>query len=422
MRVYLNALKKRAKVAPVNVAIVGAGWFGRGLVREMVRWPALTPKLFVSRTIEKAVSALMDVGVQREDITLIKSNAELRNAMATDRYIVTSNIELMKDLKGFDLVFEATGDIEVGANTALWSIEQGINFVTVGAEMDATVGVILNEYAKKKNVIYSDSDGDQPGVLAKMIANAKMLGFKIVVAGNGKGFLNYHAVPDDIIKWVRPGHNPRKISSFTDGSKQGLELTVLSNATGLIPGVRGMYGPKVTKETLIEDYLAVIKQEGIVDYMMGTNCNFGMSVFVIAKREHDKTAESLEYYKMGSGPYYLFFQEHHLCEIEAPKSIVDAALFHMATIAPKGKFADVLTVAKKDLKAGTKLDGVGGYTVYGLIDRAEVVKQENLLPLGLSEYAVLRRDVTMDEPITYDMVDFPQDNVVLRLRREQDEL
>ncbi|MFC1763132.1 NAD(P)H-dependent oxidoreductase [Planctomycetota bacterium] len=422
MRAYLELLKKRQKESPINVAVIGAGWFGRGIIREMVRWPALKPKLVITRTIQKAVDAYLGVGVPREGIVRIHSAKELSREMLESKYIVSDNIEMIKEIPGIDVVFEATGDILVGAQAGIWAMEQGIHFVTVSAEMDATVGVSLNTIAKKQGVVYSDSDGDQPGVLNGMIANAKLLGFKIVVAGNGKGFLNYHAVAEDILQWVRPGHNPKKITSFTDGSKQSMELAVLSNATGLVPEIRGMHGPKITKETLIKDYLKVISHEGIVDYMMGINQNFGMSVFVIARRDHDLTSEALEYYKMGSGPYYLFFQEHHLCEIEAPKSLVDAVVFNIPTIAPKAQFADVLTMAKRDLKAGEKLDGIGGYTVYGLIDKAETAREENLLPIGLSEYAVLTRDVKIDEPITYDMVDFPEDNVVLQLRRQQDGL
>ena len=155
---------------------------------------------------------------------------------------------------------------------------------------------------------------------------------------------------------------------------------------------------------------------------MGININLGMTVFVIGKREGDFVSEALEYYRMGKGPYYLFFRDHHLCHFEAPKSIADAVLFNIPTIAPKAKVADVFAVAKKDLKKGEKLDGIGGYTVYGLIDRAEVVKEENLLPLGLAEYAVLKKDVAMDTPISCDMIDFPEDNLVLRLRREEREI
>jgi len=130
----------------------------------------------------------------------------------------------------------------------------------------------------------------------------------------------------------------------------------------------------------------------------------------------------MSYLKKGSGPYYLFFRDHHLCHIEAPRSIVDVVVCNCPTIAPSGHYADVFAVAKRDLKSGEKLDRVGEYTVYGLIERSKVTKAENLLPLGLTEYAVMTCDVNKDTPITYDMVEFPKDNLVLKLRKEQDDM
>jgi predicted homoserine dehydrogenase-like protein len=150
--------------------------------------------------------------------------------------------------------------------------------------------------------------------------------------------------------------------------------------------------------------------------------NQGAGVFVVSKREGDDVLRDMDYLKKGKGPYYLFFRDHHLCYFEAPKSIVDVALFNIPTIAQNEKVADSFAVAKRDLKAGRKLDGIGGYTIYGLIDRAEIVKEQNLLPIGLAEYAVLTCNVEKDMPITYDMIDFPEDNLVVKLRKEQDEL
>ena len=124
--------------------------------------------------------------------------------------------------------------------------------------------------------------------------------------------------------------------------------------------------------------------------------------------------------KKGDGPYYLFFRDHHLCYFEAPLSIYDVVLNGKATIAGKSKSADVLAVAKRDLPSGTSLDGIGGYDVYGVIDTANQVKEENLLPMGLVEYAQLTENVQKGTPISYDMVEFPEENLVIELRRQQD--
>ncbi|MFC1510466.1 NAD(P)H-dependent oxidoreductase, partial [Candidatus Omnitrophota bacterium] len=399
----------------------GAGWFGRGLVTELKTWPGLEPRILFDRTIEKAVNVYLAAGIPKEKIVVADSVLEMHQAVKKRKYVVSNRLELMNDLSSvIDVFFEATGNILAGAESALTVFKQKIHFVTVNAEMDATIGFALNKIAQEHGVIYSNSDGDQPGVLARMITEVKLMGFEIAAAGNGKGFLNYHATPEDIMPFVPKGGSPRKITSFTDGSKQSLEMVVLANGMGLTVDKRGMNGVKTTKADLVADVTKQLKKDGVVEYVMGRDVNLGMTVFVIGKRQADHASRDLEYLKMGKGPYYLFFRDYHLCYFESPKSIAEVALFNKPTIFPQSLQADVLTVAKKDLKAGEKLDGIGGYTVYGLIDCYETVKKEKLLPLGLAEYAVMKCNVSKDNPITYDMVDFPEDNLVLQLRKSQD--
>jgi predicted homoserine dehydrogenase-like protein len=423
MIAYNELLRKKSKKGLIKVAVVGAGWFGSGLVREIYRWPGIIPRLVIDKAVDKAALALIKSGVLKNEIIQVSSPQEYNSLPLNGHYVVSDNTEIIRYLKGIDVIYEATGDIELGAKTALWAIEQGIHFITVNAEMDGTVGYILSRFAKQKNIVYSNSDGDQPGVLATMINEIKLLGFDIVVAGNCKGFIDYHKTPADIKDWVREGHNPRRVTSFTDGTKQSLELTVLANASGLVPDKRGMHGPITSKEKLVDDFVKIISREGIVDYVMGINgINQGAGVFVVAKRDDKIVLKDMDYLKKGNGPYYLFFRDHHLCYFEAPKSIADAVLFNIPTIDPKSKVADTFAVAKRDLKRGEKLDGIGGYMVYGLIDRAEIIREQNLLPIGLSEHAILTRNVDRDIPISYDMVDFPKDNMVLELRKQEDNI
>lgn len=414
--------KREASGTPVNVAVMGAGWFGRGLTCELHRWPGLAPRILFDSNAEKAVDVYRRAGVPSNQITVVRSARELSQTVRDGKYIASDNTDLIAELPGIEIFFDATGNILAGARAAVNVIKQKIHFLTTSAELDATVGYILNKTARENGVVYSNSDGDQPGVLARMISEIKLMGFAIVVAGNGKGFLNYHAVPEDIMQFVPEGINPQKITSFTDGSKQSVELAVVANGMDLAVDKRGMHGVKTTKASLAEDITCRITQEGVVEYIMGRDVNLGMMVFVIGKRAEGYAAKDLAYLKMGKGPYYLFFKDYHLCYFEAPKSIAEVALLGKATISPKNLRADVLTVAKRDLKAGEKLDGFGGYTVYGLIDRYETVQKENLLPLGLTEYAVMTCDADKDTPVTYDMVDFPEDNPVLDLRRKQDSL
>jgi predicted homoserine dehydrogenase-like protein len=127
---------------------------------------------------------------------------------------------------------------------------------------------------------------------------------------------------------------------------------------------------------------------------------------------------------MGPGPNYVLYRPYHLCSLETPLSAAMAVLDHKATIAPiKGLVSEVVTVAKKDLKAGENLDGIGGYTVYGTLERAEVAKDLNLLPVGLvSRDTILKQAVKKGDLITYDMVELNEDSLLLQLRKLQDKM
>ncbi len=424
MRVLREILIKRENNKEfINVAIIGSGWFGSGVIREFYRWPGIIPRIVITRTITRAIDAYKHVGIRASDIADVNTAKEYKEAFRKNKYMVSDNLELLKDIKGIDCVFEATGDVLVGSECAFHTINQKIPFTTANIEMDGTIGFAVEELAKKKGVVYSACDGDQPGVLSQMIDEVRLYGCEIVVAGSCKNFLDIHQTPEGVKPWVRPGHNPRMISAFADGTKQSLELGVLANATGLVPDVRGMHGPTTTKPTLVEDYLKIIKQQGIVDFAMGiTGIDQAAGVFVVGKREDELVAADLDYLKKGKGPYYLFFKDHHLCYFSAAKTVAEAVLFKIPTLPHKRKMADVLTMAKKDLKAGETLDGIGGFSVYGLIDKVEVVRKEDLLPVGLTAYAVLTKDAKKDSPITYDMGDFPRENMAIALRKKEDVL
>jgi predicted homoserine dehydrogenase-like protein len=419
----INLLKEREKSGrPINVAVMGAGWFGGGLVHELNRWPGIEPRLLFSRDTKKAVDAYLQAGISKDKITVVDSASALAQAILKNQYIVSKNIDLISDLQGIDIFFDATGNLLAGARAAINVLKQKLHFITISAELDATVGYVLNEIAKENGVIFSNCDGDQPGVLARMIGEVKLMGFEIAVAGNGKGFLDYHATPEDIMPFVTEGNNAKVITSATDGSKQSFELAVLANGFGLDVDRRGMHGVKTTKEAMVKDIIDTVSKEGVIEYFMGKNTHYGTTVFVIGKRSDEIVRKDFKYLNRGEGPYYLFFRDYHLCYYETPNSIAEAVLFNTPTISPQALKADVLTVSKRDLKSGEKLDGIGGYTVYGLIDRYETIIEENLLPLGLAEYAVMTCDVKQDTPITYDMVDFSEENLIITLRNKQNNI
>jgi predicted homoserine dehydrogenase-like protein len=131
----------------------------------------------------------------------------------------------------------------------------------------------------------------------------------------------------------------------------------------------------------------------------------------------------LNLYKLGPGPLYSFYTPYHLCHFEVPLSVARVALFRDAPLQPHGlPKVDVITVAKVDVKAGETLDAIGGYLTYGQCEAYDVARSQNLLPQGLAEGCVLKRDLPKDAYITYEDVELPAGRVADQLRAEQDAL
>lgn len=405
---------------PISVAVLGAGWFGRGLVGELGRQERFRPSVVFSRNIEAAAAAYIKAGIPKARIHPLEG--PVRRAQGRGLFYVCNEWKRIFEHKPIDVVFDATGDILFGAQAALECFKRNIPFVTISSELDATIGYVLNTIARSRGCVYTNSDGDQPGVLGRLIHDVGAMGFEITVAGNCKGYLDVHKTPDDIKPWVQPGHNPRMVAAFTDGTKQSLELAVVANAFGLKPDRRGMHGPTVTKSTIVDTFSKLMSRGGIVDFVLGINgVDQGGGVFVIGKRNGKAVACDLEYMKKGKGPYYLFFKGEHLCYFESSRTIAEAAEDRHAAIAAQGLNAEVISLAKRGLKAGEQIDGIGGYTVYGQIESYTVARSQRLLPIGLSQFARAKKDIPCDTPITYEMVDLEEDNLIFRLRELQDQ-
>jgi len=423
-RLLKRELAKRNK--PINLCIIGIGWIGSGLVRELSKYKKIIPKVLVNKTIKKAIIAYSDIGISENQIIIINNKEQLKKAQKTNKYIIFSDINLIKYLKNIDLVYEATGDVLAGAISCLNSIKAGIRFMTINYEMDSTIGLILSKIARKNKVLYSGADGDQPGVLSRMIHEATCLGFNPKIAGNCKGFIDKYQNPKGVKPFVSKRQDVNKICSFADGTKQSAELVSVANAFGFSISKRGMNGPKTTKQSLIKDFNKIIDidslEKPLVEYVMGINgVDQGAGVFLIVNKNGLYVKEELEFLKKGPGPYYLFFRAHHLCHIEAISGILQSVLFNSPTIIPRTRACDVITMAKRDLKKGQRLDGYGGFDCYGEIEKAEIVSENNFLPFGLASYATTKVPIKKDTIITYDMVEL-ENNIVIRLRKQQDKI
>jgi predicted homoserine dehydrogenase-like protein len=334
---------------------------------------------------------------------------------------VTDDPGLVWDSDRVDAVIEATGHVEYGAQVAFHAIRTGKHVVMMGAETDASVGPILKRYADRAGLIYTYTDGDEPGVGMNLLRFAASVGFKPVLLGQMKGFLDRYRTPATQQGFAdKHGQNPVVMSAFADGSKLALEAAIMGNATGFAPKVRGMQGYPCGH---VQEMTTLLTEGdfaggGLVEYSLGAAPHTG--AFVICTADHPEKRKLLAYLKMGDGPLYMFYTPYHLPPTQVQHSVARAVLFNDATVAPEGKpTCDTVAHAKRDLKAGEVLDGVGGYACYGLVERFQICEQNRYLPIGISLDCRLKRDIRKDEPLTYADVELPPGRLVDRLREEQ---
>lgn len=420
-----SALKKRqAENNPVRVAMVGAGFMGRGVALQIIQsTPGMKLVAVSNRNIEQARRAYNEANVQ--DLVVVETVAQLEDAIAQDRYAVTDDAFLLCQAEGIDAIIEVTGAVEFSAQVVFKAIEHRKHVVMMNAELDGTVGPILKVYADKAGVVLTNVDGDQPGVIMNLYRFVKGIGVKPVLCGNIKGLHDPYRNPTTqegfAKKW---GQNPAMVTSFADGTKISYEQAIVANATGMRVAQRGMFGPTVETGTPITEAVnwypleELLQGPGIVDYVVGAAPNPG--VFVLGTHDHPQQKHYLNLYKLGEGPLYCFYTPYHLCHFEVPNTVARAVLFSDAAIAPiAGPCVDVVATAKIDLKAGQLIDGIGGYMTYGLAENSQVVNQGRLLPMGLAEGCRLKRDVPKDQVLCMDDVTVPEGRLSDQLRAEQ---
>lgn len=418
--------KLENKNTPIKVGLVGAGFMGRAIALQILKFtPGMEVVAISNRDLGKAKTAYSDAEVS--DVYEVSFTSQLEENIRDGKYSITSNAMLLCEAQGIDLIIEVTGAVEYSAHVALSAIENGKHVVLMNAELDGTVGPILKHYADKAGVVLTNSDGDQPGVTMNLYRFVKSMGLKPVLCGNIKGLHDPYRNPTTqegfAKKW---GQKPAMVASFADGSKISFEQAIIANGTGMRVAKRGMHGPDVPVGTPLKDVIALYPEEdllngpGIVDYVVGAEP--GPGVFVLATSDHPIQQHYLNLYKLGTGPFYLFYTPYHLCHLEVPNTVARAVLYHDAALTPIGKpLVEVVATAKTDLKAGSVIDGIGHYMTYGLCENADVTQAENLLPIGVAENCILKRDIPKDQVLTYDDVILPEGRLIDKLRAEQNE-
>jgi len=423
MNVFADLLRREKRLGrPLNVAVVGAGFLGGGLIHELSRIRGMCPALVSNRTPEKAMEKLRSAGVPAASIVRCDDPESAERALREGLRVVSVEPALGAHLPSVDVVMEATGTMHIGTEVALEAIEHRKHVVEANPEVQVTVGAWLKAQADAAGVVYSDIDGDQPGIIMNLHAYCAGLGLEPVVAGNCKGVMKRYATPETQASFAaQAGISPWIATAAADGTKLNLEMALVANATGMRPGCVGMTGLETRLESLLGDFrrAGLLGGAPIVDFTLG----IPSGVFVIARSSDPHLAREFRYLKMGDGPEYLFYRPYVLCAFEAPLTAAEAVLYGTATATPGPEVvSDVATYAKRPLRAGEKLEGIGGEKHYGQIVEVEEFRRENALPVGLAEYATLRTDVRKDGMVRYDDVVLEEDRTAVRLRRRIEEL
>jgi predicted homoserine dehydrogenase-like protein len=419
-----TALQEReATGRPIRVGMVGAGATGRAIALQLATpVPGMRLVAVANRTLQNSERALREAGLTEWDCT--ESAREAEASIARGVPVLTHDPSVLTSCDAIDVLVEVTGTIDAAAGVVLDAFDHGKHVVLVNAELDSLLGPILKAKAAKAGVVVTHTDGDEPGVAMTLLRYLRTLGLQPVAAGNIKGMVDYYRTPETQRAFAEKNdQDARKVTSFADSTKLSMEATVLSNATGFRVGRRGMYGPACSYVREIANLLPAeqMLDTGLVDYALGAAPHTG--AFVVVHEDSPLKKVQLAYYKLGDGPFYVFYTPFHLPHIQIASTIGRAVIHRDPTVAPiGGPVCEVVTIAKRDLKAGDRLDGIGGFCTYGLVDNATSARATTALPIGLSEGRVLRRDVAKDELVSFDDVDAVPGGVVERLWREQNAL
>jgi predicted homoserine dehydrogenase-like protein len=416
----LKATEARGK--PIRVAIVGAGFMSQGLANQIAHsTPGMRIVAVSNRKPQRALDVLRYAGF--DQARLVASQSQLDADIAAGRPAATEDALLLCRSDYVDVVVDATGSVEFGAHVAMEAFKHGKDVVLMNAELDATIGPILQVYARKYDVMLSACDGDEPGVQMNLFRWVKGLGLIPRVIGNIKGLQDPYRNPTTQKGFAeRWGQNPAMVTSFADGSKISFEQTIVANATGFKVKSRGMsrgleYRGDIMKIGELYDIDELRSVGGIVDYVVGTPLT---KVYVLAEHPDPKQQHYLNLYKMGEGPLYSFFTPYHLVHFEVPNAIARVALFRDSLAPPlAGPVVEVCAVAKRDLKAGEVLDEPGMYMTYGEAANVEEMSAGRYLPEGLVGDCKLKRSIAKDSVLTYDDVELPPGRLADRLRAEQ---
>lgn len=411
---------------PIKVGIIGCGQMGSGLAHTINNIRGMDVRAIADVYPDRAQKTLTDMGVSTSDIRVTEHEGEANDLIKQGKFIITPDALLMPRLDAVDANVEATGVTDVGARVALSSIEHKKPIIMLNVETDVTIGAYLNHQARKNGALYTVASGDEPGVCTMLHEQAVLMGFEVVSVGKGKNNpLDYDATPESCAEEAASKDmNPKMLASFKDGTKTMVEMAAVSNATGLVVDTPGMHGPKVEYDELLKYFIpeedgGILSRTGCVDYSTGA---IAPGVFVIVRSYDERIRKDMQFITKAKGPYYLLFRPYHLCDIETPQSIAEAVLLNEVTVAADTMHSEVATVAKRDIRKGEIIKGIGSGDIYGRLYTYADARAAVSIPIGIAEGGLATSDIRKGELITeYNLLP-DASTFIYKLHREQDKL
>jgi len=414
---------------PIRIAFIGCGKFVSMFLAQYNHLDKIQIDSIVDLNIEQAKNNCSNSGLDETTISEINFSKSLDE-------ILDRNIEIF---------IEATGNPIVGTVHAVKIIKNKKHVILVNVEADITCGKYLSDIAKENGVICSMAYGDQPSLIIEQIEWARLNGFSVVCAGKGT---KYHptfeySTPDTV--WghygltkeraeKESGMNPKMFNSFLCGDKSAIEMCAVSNAANLKCPSNGLTFPPIgvydiAKKLIPKQEGGLIDFDGQVEVISSIDLDkndipndLRWGVYIVIKAKNEYVKNCFKDYGMvtdSSGNYSAIWRPYHYIGLELAQSIYSIALDNRATGFTKNYNADVASYAKKDLKIGDKLDGEGGFCARGKLITSQKSKDEKILPLGLTDNAILKKNINKDQVIRLDDVELNLPKEVIEARDYQ---
>lgn len=439
MNLYAMLQEKYKQKKPLRVGIIGTGKFGTMYLSQVKKVQGVHLVGIAELNIPRAFENLKRTLWPDEQV-----NAKtLEEAYKTGKTCVIESGDELIASPFTEIIIDCTGDPELGIRNTLRCIEYGKHIVNVNVEGDALAGPVLAQRAEKAGVIYSLAYGDQPAMICEMVDWARTSGFEVVCAGKGTRFQpKYHqSTPDTIWDYYgispedakKGGMNPKVFNSFLDGTKSAIEMASVSNATGLLPNTAGLLFPACGADDLPRILKpktdgGILERSGMVEVVASEerdgrpvyrDLRFG--IYVTLRGDSDYMKSCYKEYGMvtdETGEYTSLYRPNHMIGLEMNISVAAVGTRREPTGYPKMFNADVVSIAKCDIPAGTILDGEGGYYVYGNVLPAKLSVAKGCLPLGFSGHKKVLRSIKAGEVITYDAIEYDSNCLTMQIRRE----